>query len=140
MQLHVVFNVTVRSCSQYAAREAEIVAQAGRKNAITISTNMAGRGTDIILGGNPEVCSQLSQCSSGFHFLKISSWLKMLTLGEIQMLAKEVLEARLLQYMTNEAPDIDTDGAPLSQMVNASVDLNRMVSTVPVFHNELSKY
>ncbi len=35
-------------------REAEIVAQAGRKGAVTISTNMAGRGTDIILGGNPE--------------------------------------------------------------------------------------
>lgn len=36
------------------AREAEIVAQAGRMNAVTISTNMAGRGTDIILGGNAE--------------------------------------------------------------------------------------
>jgi len=35
-------------------REAEIVAQAGRKDAVTISTNMAGRGTDIVLGGNPE--------------------------------------------------------------------------------------
>ncbi|BCS53099.1 preprotein translocase subunit SecA [Geobacter sp. SVR] len=35
-------------------REAEIVAQAGRKGAITIATNMAGRGTDILLGGNPE--------------------------------------------------------------------------------------
>ncbi|MEZ6063866.1 MAG: preprotein translocase subunit SecA [Planctomycetaceae bacterium] len=35
-------------------REAEIVAQAGRKGAVTIATNMAGRGTDIILGGNPE--------------------------------------------------------------------------------------
>jgi len=35
-------------------REAHVVAQAGRKGAITISTNMAGRGTDIILGGNPE--------------------------------------------------------------------------------------
>lgn len=35
-------------------REAEIVAQAGRRNAVTIATNMAGRGTDIILGGNPE--------------------------------------------------------------------------------------
>ena len=34
--------------------EAEIVAQAGRKGAVTISTNMAGRGTDILLGGNPE--------------------------------------------------------------------------------------
>jgi preprotein translocase subunit SecA len=35
-------------------REAEIVAQAGRYRAVTISTNMAGRGTDIVLGGNPE--------------------------------------------------------------------------------------
>ncbi len=35
-------------------REAEIVAQAGRLNSVTISTNMAGRGTDILLGGNPE--------------------------------------------------------------------------------------
>jgi preprotein translocase subunit SecA len=39
---------------EHAAREAEIVAQAGRTGAVTISTNMAGRGTDIILGGNPE--------------------------------------------------------------------------------------
>ncbi len=36
------------------SREAYIIAQAGRRNAVTISTNMAGRGTDIILGGNPE--------------------------------------------------------------------------------------
>jgi preprotein translocase subunit SecA len=36
------------------ARESEIVAQAGRKKSVTIATNMAGRGTDIILGGNPE--------------------------------------------------------------------------------------
>ena len=39
---------------EHAAREAEIVAQAGRIGAVTIATNMAGRGTDIILGGNPE--------------------------------------------------------------------------------------
>jgi preprotein translocase subunit SecA len=39
---------------EHAAREAEIVAQAGRLGAVTIATNMAGRGTDIILGGNPE--------------------------------------------------------------------------------------
>jgi preprotein translocase subunit SecA len=38
----------------YAEREAEIVAQAGRLKAVTISTNMAGRGTDILLGGNPK--------------------------------------------------------------------------------------
>jgi len=40
--------------AKHHEREAEIVAQAGRYNALTISTNMAGRGTDIVLGGNPE--------------------------------------------------------------------------------------
>jgi preprotein translocase subunit SecA len=39
---------------EHAQREAEIVAQAGRIGSVTIATNMAGRGTDIILGGNPE--------------------------------------------------------------------------------------
>ena len=45
---HVVLN------AKYHAQEAEIVAQAGRTGAVTIATNMAGRGTDILLGGNPE--------------------------------------------------------------------------------------
>jgi preprotein translocase subunit SecA len=40
--------------AKHHQREAEIIAQAGRKYAVTIATNMAGRGTDIILGGNPE--------------------------------------------------------------------------------------
>ena len=40
--------------AKFHAREAEIVAQAGKSGAVTISTNMAGRGTDIMLGGNPE--------------------------------------------------------------------------------------
>ena len=40
--------------AKYHAQEAEIVAQAGRFGAVTIATNMAGRGTDIMLGGNPE--------------------------------------------------------------------------------------
>ena len=40
--------------AKHHKREAEIVAQAGRKGAVTIATNMAGRGTDIILGGNPD--------------------------------------------------------------------------------------
>jgi preprotein translocase subunit SecA len=40
--------------AKYHEKEAEIIAQAGRNSAVTIATNMAGRGTDIILGGNPE--------------------------------------------------------------------------------------
>src|SRR5262245_24602287 len=45
---HVVLN------AKYHAQEAEFVAQAGRRGSVTIATNMAGRGTDILLGGNPE--------------------------------------------------------------------------------------
>ncbi len=52
---HVVLN------AKYHAQEAEYVAQAGRKGAVTIATNMAGRGTDILLGGNPEFMAR-QQC------------------------------------------------------------------------------
>jgi preprotein translocase subunit SecA len=48
-------------------REAEIVAQAGRKGAVTISTNMAGRGTDILLGGNPEFLALAKSGGSKDH-------------------------------------------------------------------------
>lgn len=41
-------------------RESEIVAQSGRRGGVTISTNMAGRGTDILLGGNPEYMARVS--------------------------------------------------------------------------------
>ncbi len=46
-------------------KEAFVVAQAGRKGAITVSTNMAGRGTDIILGGNPEMLAKLEFKEAG---------------------------------------------------------------------------
>ena len=45
---HVVLN------AKFHEKEAEIVAQAGRSGSVTIATNMAGRGTDIVLGGNPD--------------------------------------------------------------------------------------
>jgi preprotein translocase subunit SecA len=54
---HVVLN------AKYHAQEAEFVAQAGRKGAVTIATNMAGRGTDILLGGNAEFMAR-QQCLS----------------------------------------------------------------------------
>ncbi|XP_012571928.1 protein translocase subunit SECA2, chloroplastic isoform X2 [Cicer arietinum] len=72
---------------KYAAREAEIVAQAGRKHAITISTNMAGRGTDIILGGNPK------------------------------MLAREIIEDSVLPFLTREDPNIELAGEAISDKV-----------------------
>src|SRR5574337_1512397 len=52
-------------------REAEFIAQAGRKGAVTVATNMAGRGVDIILGGNPpapEVAAQVRELG-GLHII-----------------------------------------------------------------------
>jgi preprotein translocase subunit SecA len=54
-------------------REAEIVAQAGAKGAVTISTNMAGRGTDILLGGNPEYLA-LAKCGHDREHPEFLHW------------------------------------------------------------------
>ena len=56
---HVVLN------AKFHEKEAEIVAQAGRKAAVTIATNMAGRGTDILLGGNPEFMTKQEALKKG---------------------------------------------------------------------------
>ena len=58
---HVVLN------AKYHESEAEIVAQAGRRGAVTIATNMAGRGTDILLGGNPEHMARASLVKEGIQ-------------------------------------------------------------------------
>lgn len=52
--------------AKFHEKEAEIVAQAGKLGAVTISTNMAGRGTDIMLGGNPEFLAKKSLRVEGF--------------------------------------------------------------------------
>jgi preprotein translocase subunit SecA len=51
--------------AKYHEKEAAIIAQAGRKGAVTVATNMAGRGTDIMLGGNPEFLAQLELSEHG---------------------------------------------------------------------------
>src|SRR5262252_7350378 len=56
---HVVLN------AKFHEKEAEIVAQAGRLNVVTIATNMAGRGTDILLGGNPEFTARQELVKQG---------------------------------------------------------------------------
>ena len=53
--------------AKFHEREAQIVAQAGREGAVTIATNMAGRGTDILLGGNPEELARDSLAQQGFE-------------------------------------------------------------------------
>jgi len=71
------------------AREAEIVAQAGRWNAVTIATNMAGRGTDILLGGNPEYQARRAMRQEGVDEEIIEA-----ATGHNEDVAPEVLEAR----------------------------------------------
>ena len=64
---HVVLN------AKFHEKEAEIVAQAGKSGSVTIATNMAGRGTDIVLGGNPEAFAEhrRAECASEEEFGKL---------------------------------------------------------------------
>ena len=67
--------------AKHHEREARIIAQAGRKGAVTVSTNMAGRGTDILLGGNPEFLARESLLRKGIdpdHADNESTWQKTL--------------------------------------------------------------
>jgi preprotein translocase subunit SecA len=52
--------------AKYHEKEAEIIAQAGKFGAVTIATNMAGRGTDIVLGGNAEYLAKADMRREGF--------------------------------------------------------------------------
>ncbi len=81
--------------AKYHEKEAEIVAQAGRSGAVTISTNMAGRGTDIVLGGNPEALAGQLLEREGFsrYERKTELFIKAIMLrkgDEIRKLAAEI--------------------------------------------------
>ena len=80
------------------AREAEIVAQAGRYGAVTISTNMAGRGTDIMLGGNPEYMAKADMRKRGVDDALIA-----MATGSAETDKEEVIEARRLYSELYEA-------------------------------------
>ena len=75
--------------AKYHEKEAEIVAQAGKPGAVTISTNMAGRGTDILLGGNPEFMAKADMRSKGFSEEAIGA-----CAGFAETEDEEILEAR----------------------------------------------
>ncbi len=75
--------------AKYHEKEAEIVAQAGKFGAVTISTNMAGRGTDILLGGNAEFLAKVQMRKEGYEEEMI-----MLATGSSQSVSEEVFAAR----------------------------------------------
>ncbi len=94
--------------AKYHAKEAEIVAQAGKLGAVTISTNMAGRGTDILLGGNPEFMAKADMRSKG-----ISEEAILRCTGFAETDDEEILEARKLfkelveKYKAEIAPEAE---------------------------------
>jgi len=86
--------------AKHHEREAEIIAQAGRREAVTISTNMAGRGTDIVLGGNAEVMA-LNKCGRDSEH---AEYLEQLAKFEVQCRGERepVLEAGGLHILGTE--------------------------------------
>ena len=91
--------------AKHHEQEAEIIAQAGRFQGVTISTNMAGRGTDILLGGNPKmIAQQMVQKESGDGDLKAADQQalvvtsqekrKVIDLGGLQVIGTERHESR----------------------------------------------
>ena len=83
--------------AKHHEREAEIVAQAGKYGAVTISTNMAGRGTDIMLGGNSEFMAKNEMRKQG-----ISEDLIAMATGTADIDNDEIREARLIFQELNE--------------------------------------
>lgn len=90
--------------AKYHEKEAEIVAQAGRFGAVTIATNMAGRGTDIVLGGNPEYLAKLDLKKKGYSEEVIS-----IVDSFIETDDEEVLKAREEYRKLYEKHKIETD-------------------------------
>ncbi len=94
--------------AKYHEKEAEIVAQAGKFGAVTISTNMAGRGTDIMLGGNPEYMAKAEMRARG-----IAEELIVQANGTNETDDEEVLAARALydelynKYKEEIAPEAE---------------------------------
>ena len=75
--------------AKHHAKEAEIVAQAGRLGAVTIATNMAGRGTDILLGGNPDFMARRDLKGQGYEDIKVD-----LATGHQATTDEEIIELR----------------------------------------------
>ena len=75
--------------AKYHEKEAEIVAGAGKYGTVTISTNMAGRGTDIMLGGNPEFMAKQDMLKQGYDEDVVG-----LAIGSSTSVSEEVLAAR----------------------------------------------
>ena len=95
---HIVLN------AKYHEKEAEIVAQAGKKGTVTIATNMAGRGTDIKLGGNPEFMARKQMVSQGVDHDILEK-----AIGHIHTDDEDILRTRADFVRLNESYKAETD-------------------------------
>lgn len=94
--------------AKHHEQEAAIIAEAGRLGAVTISTNMAGRGTDIILGGNPEFLAKLEMKKKGYDEETISYASSMIYLTDSRLIAaREEYKALYDKYKAERQEEHD---------------------------------
>ena len=92
--------------AKHHEKEAQIVAEAGREGAITIATNMAGRGTDIILGGNPEFQARKEMEELEFDEEQIAFATSFVQSDDPELLkARETFQQLLSKYKAERAPE-----------------------------------
>ena len=121
--------------AKHHEKEADIIAQAGRFGAVTIATNMAGRGTDIVLGGNPEFLAnrELSEEDPGYEDL-IKKYIrrcseekqKVLELGGLFILGTERHESRRIDNQLRGRAGRQGDPGETQFYISLDDDLMRM--------------
>jgi len=90
--------------AKHHAKEADIIAQAGKFGAVTIATNMAGRGTDILLGGNPEYLAKREMRRNEYTDEMIEN-----ATSHVETSDEEILEARRVYNETYAKYKVETD-------------------------------
>lgn len=151
--------------AKHHEKEAEIVAQAGRYKAVTISTNMAGRGTDILLGGNPEFLAkakvgaeaspeQYEQALESFKALCNEEKKKVVEAGGLHIIGTERHESRRIDNQLRGRAGRQGDAGSSKFYISLEDDLMRifgsdrisgmmermgMEEDEPIFHPWISK-